>query len=69
MDEIRCIVFAIGIASLAVLVLRLFDFVLNHGLVSLEMLIAGIITAFDVVRHDLCSARGGVCAVAERGEL
>lgn len=51
MDEICHIIVAIDIASFAVLMSRFFDFVLDHSVVGLEMLVAVFIAAFDLARH------------------
>jgi hypothetical protein len=52
-DEICHIIFAIDVASFAVLMRRFFDFVLDHSFVGLEMPVAVFIAAFDLARHPL----------------
>jgi hypothetical protein len=51
MDEICHIIFAVHIASFAVVVGSFFDFVLDHRFVGLEMLVAVLVAAFDLARH------------------
>ena len=54
MDEICHIIFAVHIASFAVVVGSFFDFVLDHRFVGLEMLVAVLVAAFDLARHPVC---------------
>jgi hypothetical protein len=49
--EICHVVFAIDIASFAVFMSGLFDLVLNHRFMGLEMSVAVFIAAFDLAGH------------------
>jgi hypothetical protein len=50
-DEERHVIFAIDIASFAVLMSGFFDLVLDHGFVRLEIFVAVIIATLDPARH------------------
>jgi hypothetical protein len=50
-NEICYVVFAIDIASFAVLMSGFFDFVLDHRLVGLEMFVAVVIATLDLACH------------------
>lgn len=50
-DEIHDVIFAVNVASFAVLVARVFDFMLNHCFLGLEASVAVFVAALDVARH------------------
>lgn len=50
-DEERHVVFAVDIASSAVLMSGFFDLVLDHGFIGLEMSVAVFVAALDPTRH------------------
>jgi hypothetical protein len=50
-NEICYVVFAINIASFAVFMSRVFDFVLDHRLVGLEMFVAVVIATLNLACH------------------
>jgi hypothetical protein len=50
-DEERYVIFAIDIASFAVLMSGFFDLVLDHGFIGLEMLVAVFVATLDPACH------------------
>lgn len=50
-DEERHVVFAVDIASFAVLMSGFFDLMLDHGFIRLEMSVAIFVAALDFVCH------------------
>jgi hypothetical protein len=50
-DEERYVIFAVDIASFAVLMSGFFDLVLDHGFIGLEMSVAVFVAALDLARH------------------
>ena len=50
-DEKRHIIFAVDIASFAVLMNGFFDLVLDHGFIGLEMFVAVFVATLDPARH------------------
>ena len=50
-DEERHVVFAVDIASFAVLMSGFFDLMLDHGFIGLEMSVAVFVAALDLARH------------------
>jgi hypothetical protein len=54
-DEECHVVFAVDIASFAVLMSGFFDLVLDHGFMGLEMSVAIFVAALDLARHRCLS--------------
>jgi hypothetical protein len=50
-DEKCHVIFAVDIASFAVLMSGFFDLVLDHGFIGLEMLVAVFVATLDPARH------------------
>ena len=50
-DEERHIIFAVDVASFAVLMSGFFDLVLDHGFIGLEVFVAIIVATLDPARH------------------
>lgn len=50
-DEERHVIFAIDIASFAVLMSGFLDLVLDHGFIGLKMLVAVFVATLDPARH------------------
>ena len=50
-DEKCHVIFAVNVASFAVLMSGFFDLVLDHGFIGLEMFVAVFVATLDPARH------------------
>ena len=61
-DEISHVIFAVDIASLAVLMRWFFDLVLNHRFMGLEISVAVFVAAFNLARHRWIRITSVICS-------